>query len=128
MTHRGLQFAMRLSPDVYAVQVKAETAKMKDLTTEWARLVEEPARAANLTPPKLVVLTSTYRQFFQPLVDFVLELRDGNPTRDIVVVIPDLIVRAGITRCSTITAARSCGRSCGCAAARASSSSARRCT
>ena len=54
-------------------------------------LVEAPARAAKLTPPKLVVLTSTYRQFFRPLIAFVLELRDRNPTRDIVVVIPDLI-------------------------------------
>lgn len=93
MTHRGLQFAMRVSPDVYALQVRAETAKMKDLTQEWATLVEAPARAAKLTPPRLVVLTSTYRQFFQPLIEFVLELRDRNPTRDVVVVIPDLIVR-----------------------------------
>ncbi len=92
MTHRGLDFAMRLSPDVYAVQVRAETVKMRDLTTEWARLVEEPARAANLTPPKLVVLPSTYRQLFQPLVEFVLRLRDQNPTRDVIVVIPDLVV------------------------------------
>jgi len=92
MTHRALQFAMGLSPDVYALQVKAETAKMKDLTAEWTTLVEAPARAAKLRPPKLVVLPSTYRQFFQPLVDFVLELRDRNPRRDIVVVIPDLIV------------------------------------
>jgi amino acid transporter len=92
MTHRGLQFAMRLSPDVYAVQVKAETAKMRDLTAAWPTLVEAPARAAHLSPPKLVVLTSNYRQFFQPLVEFVFGLRDKNPTRDIVVVIPDLVV------------------------------------
>jgi amino acid transporter len=92
MTHRGLQFAMRLSPDVYAVQVKAETAKMKDLTAAWPMLVEEPARAANLPPPKLVVLPSNYRQFFQPLVEFIFDLRDRNPNRDIVVVIPDLVV------------------------------------
>jgi amino acid transporter len=92
MTHRGLQFAMRLSPDVYAVQVKAETMKMKDLTAAWPTLVEAPARAAHLPPPKLVVLPSNYRQFFQPLVEFVFDLRDKNPTRDIVVVIPDLVV------------------------------------
>jgi amino acid transporter len=92
MTLRGLQFAMRLSPDVYAVQVKAETAKMKDLTAAWPTLVEAPALAAHLPPPKLIVLTSNYRQFFQPLVEFVFDLRDKNPTRDIVVVIPDLVV------------------------------------
>lgn len=83
---------MHLSSDVYALQVRAETVKMKDLTEEWAALVEAPARAAKLTPPKLVVLTSTYRQFFQPLIEFVLELRDRNPTRDVVVVIPDLLM------------------------------------
>jgi hypothetical protein len=92
MTRRGLQFAMQLSPDVYAVQVQAESSKMKDLTTAWTTLVEEPAHAAKLPPPKLVVLSSTYRQFFQPLVEFVLELRDQYPTRDLVVVIPDLVV------------------------------------
>ncbi len=66
---------------------------MKDLTSEWHELVEGPARASGHTPPKLVVLTSTYRQFFKPLVDFVLGLRDGGSHRDIVVVIPDLVVK-----------------------------------
>lgn len=91
MTHRGLKFAMRLSPDVYVLQVKSETTKMKDLTEEWEALVEAPARAAAHPAPRLVVLASTYRQFFQPLVEFVLDLRDRHPTRDVVVVIPDLI-------------------------------------
>jgi len=93
LAERGLAFAMRLSPDVYAVQVKSETTKMRDLTGDWPRLVEEPARAAGKTPPKLVVLTSDYRQFFRPLVDFVLERRDESPARDVVVVIPDLVVK-----------------------------------
>ena len=65
---------------------------MRDLTQEWSTLVEEPARKANLTPPKLIVLTSTFRQFFQPLLDYVFALRDENPKRHIVVVIPDLVV------------------------------------
>ena len=93
LTQRGLQFAMRLSPEVYAVQVKSETAKMKELTSEWGKLAEEPAKAAGHEPPKLVVLTSTYRQFFKPLVDFVLRKRDEQPQRDVVVVIPDLVVK-----------------------------------
>ena len=38
------------------------------------------------------MLESRFRQFFKPLIDFVLELRDKNPGRDIVVVIPDLVV------------------------------------
>ena len=92
LTQRGLRFGMRLSPDVYAVQVKSEAAKMKDLTSDWRRLVEDPARAVGLTPPKLVVLTSSYRQFFKPLVDYVVDLCAGARERDVVVVIPDLVV------------------------------------
>jgi amino acid transporter len=92
LTERGLSFGLRLSPDVFAVQVQAETGKMKDLSSEWSRLVEQPARAAGLPAPRLVVLASTYRQFFKPLVDFVLRVRDENPSRDVVVVVPDLVM------------------------------------
>ena len=92
LTARGLQFAVRLSPDVYAVQVKSETAKMREMTGDWERLVAEPVRAAGLPMPQLMVLPSRYRQLFKPLIDFVIDLRDENPGRDIVVVIPNLVV------------------------------------
>jgi amino acid transporter len=92
LTARGLEFAVRLSPEVYAVQVKSETAKMRELTPDWERLVGGPVQAAGLPTPTLVVLPSRYRQLFKPLTDFVFELRDKNPDRDIVVVIPDLVV------------------------------------
>jgi len=92
LTARGLQFAVRMAPEVYAVQVKSDTTKMRALTPDWERLVSAPVRAAGLPMPQLVVLESRFRQFFTPLIDFVIELRDKNPGRDIVVVIPDLVV------------------------------------
>jgi amino acid transporter len=92
LTARGLQLAVRFAPEVYAVQVKSETAKMRELTPDWERLVGEPIRGAGLPMPKLVVLNSRFRELFKPLIDFVIELRDKNPGRDIVVVIPDLVV------------------------------------
>jgi amino acid transporter len=92
LTERGLQFAMRLSPDVHAVQVRSELSKMKDLSLQWDRLVAEPAHAAGLPAPSLQVLNSTYRHFFVPFLDFVLKLGNEHPHRDVVVVIPDLVV------------------------------------
>lgn len=92
LTERGLTFGLRLSKHVYAIQVKSEASKISDLTTRWESLAAAPARAAGLPEPKLVVVTSRYREFFKPLIDFVLELRDQNPDRDVVVVIPDLVV------------------------------------
>ena len=92
LTARGLQFAVRLSPEVYAVQVKSETAKMREMTADWERLVVAPVKAAGLPVPQLMVLPSRFRQLFTPLIDFIIDLRDENPGRDIVVVIPDLVV------------------------------------
>jgi amino acid transporter len=92
LTERGLAFGLRLSTHVYAVQVRSETGKMRELTGDWDRLAQGPAAKAGLAAPQLVVLTSRYREFFKPLIDFVLDLRDSNPTRDIVVIIPDLVV------------------------------------
>lgn len=92
LTIRGLQFGMRLSPDVRAVQIKSEAAVSRDLSGDWATLVDAPAQAAHLPAPKLVVLTSTTRQFFTPLVDYVLAQSAAQPNRDIVVIIPDLVV------------------------------------
>jgi len=42
--------------------------------------------------PQLVLQKSTYRQFFAPFVDYVEHLRDRHPERDIVVIVPDLVV------------------------------------
>lgn len=92
LTARGLQFALHVAPEVYAVQVKSETTKMRELTPDWERLVGAVVCAAGMRKPRLVVLHSQYRQFFKPLIDFVVVLRDENPGRDIVVVIPDLVV------------------------------------
>ncbi len=92
LTERGLQFAMHLSPEVHAVQVRSELSKMKDLTLQWDRLVAAPARAAGRPAPTLQVLNSTYRHFFAPFLDFVLKLGRDQPHRDVIVVIPDLVV------------------------------------
>jgi len=92
MTQHGLKFALRLSSDVYVVQVKTETDNTEDLSDNWELLIASPAHAAKISPPKLVILTSNYRQFFKPFVDFVLRLSHDNPKRDVVVVIPDLVM------------------------------------
>ena len=92
MTQHGLKFALRLSPDVHVVQVKTETDNVEDLSDNWELLIRSRARAEGIAAPKLVVLTSEYRRFFKPLVDYVLTLEKDNPERDVVVVIPDIIL------------------------------------
>jgi hypothetical protein len=92
MMQQGLRFAMRLSPEVYVVQVRTETDTIEDLSDNWDLLIGSRARAAGVPQPKLIILTSDYRQFLKPFVDFVQKLETDHPDRDIAVVIPDLVM------------------------------------
>jgi amino acid transporter len=92
MTLAGLKFALRLSDDIYVVQVKTETSTIEDLSDNWQLLIANPARKHRIAQPKLVILTSEYREFLSPFVEFIHKLEDEHPGRDIAVVIPDLIM------------------------------------
>lgn len=92
MTQHGLRFALRLSTEVHVVQVKTETDSIEDLSDNWELLIASRARAVGIQAPRLVRLTSEHRRFFKPFVDYVLGLERANPQRDIVVVIPDVIL------------------------------------
>ena len=92
LTRHGLKFALRLSPDVHVVQVQTETDSIEDLSDNWELLIASPARTAGVPLPKLTVLKSSYRRFFAPFVEFVNKLDREHPDRDVVVVIPDLVM------------------------------------
>ncbi|MFT3692248.1 MAG: APC family permease [Kofleriaceae bacterium] len=92
MTQQGLKFALRLSDEIYVIQIKTETSTIEDLSDNWELLIANPARKNRIAQPKLVILHSHYREFLTPFVDFVHDLELKNPDRDIAVVIPDLIV------------------------------------
>jgi amino acid transporter len=93
LASRGLRFAMELSPDVHGLHILTQDSTISELTTTWEELVAGPARAAGRPAPNLVLRKSTYRQFFAPLIDYVERLRDDNPDREVVVIVPDLVVR-----------------------------------
>ncbi|HEY0480747.1 MAG TPA: APC family permease [Kofleriaceae bacterium] len=92
VTQHGLKFALRLSDDIHVVRIKTEHDPAEDLRENWDALIARPARHARIAQPRLIVLTSLYREFFKPFVDFVSELERANPDREIAVVIPELIV------------------------------------
>jgi hypothetical protein len=92
LTQQALKFALRLTTDVYVVQIRTERDTIEDLADSWDLLIGNPARAAGLPPPKRVTINSDVRRFFGPFVDFVQKLEQENPSKDIVVVIPDLVM------------------------------------
>jgi len=92
LAYKGLRFALKLSPEVYAVQICAEE-QMDDLRSQWAKYVEAPTRAAGLSTPQLVVIQSPYRRLFDPLYTYIMDLKQQHPDRQIAVIIPELVER-----------------------------------
>ncbi len=90
IARKGLRFALKLSPEVYVVQICDEDAQER-LRAHWADYVEQPARAAGLPAPQLVVIPSPYRHLFSLLLAYITQLKDSHPNRQIAVIIPQLI-------------------------------------
>jgi hypothetical protein len=93
MSQKGLRFALKLSPDIYVVEVRAGGSNEDDLTRRWPTYVEGPTRDAHLPTPKLVVVESPYRHVFNPLLDYILATQREHPDRQIAVLIPELVAR-----------------------------------
>jgi amino acid transporter len=90
ITRQGIEFASRLSPEVIALHVTT-TEHNEVLQEEWERYVEKPFRAAGKESPQLHALPSPYRFVIVPIVQFILDLSEKHPARNIIVVIPELV-------------------------------------
>lgn len=95
-TERAVGFALRASRDVVAVHLtELQGADENDtlaMQTQWARDVEEPARAAGLKPPRLLCICSEFRRVPEPLLALVKDLKEEFPNRPIVILIPQLVI------------------------------------
>ena len=90
ITKQGLELAAHLSHEVTAVHVEPGEHSVL-LTEDWERYVASAFRKAGAEVPKLEVLDSPYRFVVFPIVDFVLDLAEKNPKRQILVVIPEFV-------------------------------------
>jgi amino acid transporter len=93
MSQKGLRFALKLSLEIYVVQIKTGGQAESELDRHWHDLVETPAIAAGLPLPHLVEVDSPFRHVFNPLIDYVLAMKRQNPGRQIAVLIPELVAR-----------------------------------
>src|ERR1700681_3036169 len=93
MSQKGLRFALKLSPDIFVVQVQGGNRTEDDLTRRWPEYVVRPTTAAHLPTPQLVTVASPYRHVFNPLIDYILAMKGTHPDRQIAVLIPELIAR-----------------------------------
>jgi amino acid transporter len=91
ITRKALRFALKISPDVYALHVADEEEMMDQLENCWEQRVREPAAAAGVAAPKLIVIYSPYRRLYGPLKQVVTDLQRAHANRDIAVIVPELV-------------------------------------
>jgi hypothetical protein len=91
ITRKALRFALKISPDVYALHVADDERTLVELEDTWEHRVREPAAVAGLKPPKLFVVYSPYRKLFGPLKQVVMDLQKAHPGRDLAVIVPEVV-------------------------------------
>jgi amino acid transporter len=91
VSKKALMFALSISPDIIGLHVDCEWTEL--LKKEWQEYVEKPAQEVGLSAPRLVVLPSPYRYVTSPLVEYVLDLQKKDPTRQLAVLIPEVVER-----------------------------------
>jgi len=92
LTEKALRFAMMMSPDVEAVHIDDGNGG-KNICDEWDEKVLAPIREAGLAEPRLVRLTSPYRFIITPLLDYILSEEKKFESRQIAVLVPELVVK-----------------------------------
>lgn len=96
LTDKAITFAMSLSQDVFAIHLirlaGPEGADENDpLRKRWHSDVEQPAEAAGLRPPRLIVTPAQHRTLHEPVLRLVETLTAQFPDRRIAVLIPEIV-------------------------------------
>ncbi len=92
IVNRALTFALTISPDIVVLHIDSGE-RTGYLRQEWCAFVEDPVLRMGMAPPKLVVISSPYRFVITPIVDYILDLAQKNPDRQVAVVIPEIVER-----------------------------------
>lgn len=93
ITEKALRFAYTMSREVRAVHISRGDEPEDTFARNWSQFADEPARAAGLPPPKLVMIDSPYRFLLTPILNYVLQVEMENPGRQIAVVLPEMVER-----------------------------------
>ena len=90
LSEKTLRFAWSISKEISFVHVESGDDD-ENIQQRWSALVELPARDAQLPVPKLIVLKSPFRFVVSPIVEYALKLQCENPTRNLAILVPELI-------------------------------------
>ena len=92
VSEKTLRFAWGLSQQIRVLHVECGE-ETESLCRNWNRLVEAPAKEANLPVPELVLLKSPFRFVVKPIVEYALDVEKENAEKHVAVILPELVER-----------------------------------
>jgi amino acid transporter len=93
VSQKALRFAYTLSSEIHAIHISAGDETDSAFCKDWDHVAAAPARDAGLPEPQLVVIDSPYRFVLTPILNYVLEVEARNPSRQIAVLLPEMVER-----------------------------------
>jgi hypothetical protein len=91
ITRKALRIALKITPEVYALHIAGDEQAVLELEDTWSQRVRQPAQAAGVAAPRLIVIFSPFRQLYGPLMQVVSDLQRSHPGRDLAVIVPELV-------------------------------------
>ena len=96
LSRKSMRFAIRLSPEVIAVhltnlQGDAARDEASNFRKQWAINIEAPARAAGVPLPRLEMIQSPYREFVEPVMKQVDQIKAKYPHRLVAVIVGEIV-------------------------------------
>ena len=97
VSDHALTLALGMSPDVIAVHLTElagpDGEEERQICERWRHQVEEPALAAGLVAPRLMLLPAQYRDIHEPILKLAGELEARFPGRRMAVLVPEVVKR-----------------------------------
>ena len=90
VSEKALRFAWGLSRQIQVLHVECGE-ETESLCRNWNRLVETPAREADLPVPELVLLKSPFRFVVKPILEYALQVEKDNLDSHVAVIVPELV-------------------------------------
>jgi amino acid transporter len=87
---KALRVAYQISCDITVVHI-AQPNEGEAFKEVWQQKVQQPAEAARLTPPRLEIVLSPYRQLFYPILDVIKRIREEKSGRTVAVLVPQIV-------------------------------------
>ena len=91
ITRKALRFALKITPEVYALHIADDEETMAHLEDTWEKNVCDPAKVAGCPAPKLIVTYSPYRMLYASLKQAVADLQRAYPGRYLAVIVPEMV-------------------------------------